>query len=191
MDSNLEFNSSTRQPNQQTTSESRIHPRTTSRIHPRTTTPADKMRPLLRTLPPRPLLLANRRPLFSATTPRLQQDNDDGKEASGSIPTTEPQPVQTPAPEPRSGVQAQVQRKISKPPFPINRLSVGTDICHVPRIQKVLEARGGIARFASRILTEDEVEDALGRGYRLRPEEGGEQGEQVGLSREVVFLAGR
>lgn len=77
-----------------------------------------------------------------------------------------------------------------------------------------------MARFASRILAEDEVEDAVGRGYLLRRRDewgvqggqggqvggeqvGGEQGEQGeqgekivgeqvgGLSKEVVFLAGR
>lgn len=73
-----------------------------------------------------------------------------------------------------------------------------------------------MARFASRILAEDEVEDAVGRGYLLRRRDewgvqggqggqqvGGEQGEQgeqgekivgeqvAGLSKEVVFLAGR
>lgn len=59
-----------------------------------------------------------------------------------------------------------------------------------------------MARFASRILAEDEVEEAVGRGYRVggSPEGEGEgegekvggQGEQVGgLSKEVVFLAGR
>jgi hypothetical protein len=45
----------------------------------------------------------------------------------------------------------------------------------------------------SRILTEDEVEAAVGRGYLLGPE-GGEPGEGEkagGLSREGVFLAGR
>lgn len=163
------------------------------------------MRPLLRTLPPRPLLLATQRPLFSATNPRRQQDNNnhDGKEAFGSIPT---------------GVKAQqVYRKRIKPSFLFTRFSVGTDICHVPRIQKVVEERG-MARFASRILAEDEVEDAVGRGYLLRRRDeggvqggqggqvggeqvGGEQGEQGekivgeqqvgGLSKEVVFLAGR
>lgn len=67
-----------------------------------------------------------------------------------------------------------------------------------------------MARFASRILAEDEVEDAVGRGYLLRRRDewgvqggqgeqvGGEQGEKIvgeqqvgGLSKEVVFLAGR
>lgn len=69
-----------------------------------------------------------------------------------------------------------------------------------------------MARFASRILAEDEVVDAVGRGYLLRRRDewgvqggqggqvGGEQGEQGekivgeqvgGLSKEVVFLAGR
>lgn len=58
-----------------------------------------------------------------------------------------------------------------------------------------------MARFASRILAEDEVEDAVGRGYLLRRRdewgEQGEQGEEIvgeqvgGLSKEVVFLAGR
>ncbi|KAK1836803.1 hypothetical protein QBC39DRAFT_59071 [Podospora conica] len=184
------------------------------------------MRALLRTLPPRPLVAAAKRPLFTATQPRRQDDPAGSKEAAATpetspaaaaaAPTPSEAPTQdttTTSPDalpiirkvpyvPRPGTEKHTRDPGSGAPIapstpppnkavlppPLAVLSVGTDICHVPRIQKQLDERG--LRFATRVLTDMEIQGAIRKGLLRFPPAALTAGEKITLRGPRTAAAG-